>query len=693
MRRTTLAVPKPLLHILGVRHHGPGSARSVARALDQLRPDLVLIEGPVDANEVIPFAVHPSMQPPVAIVVYDPDEPSDSAFYPFAAFSPEWVAMRWALAAKSQVRFMDLPFQNRKRTEKSAEKEHESSESEADSDADLDEESGVASARPDPLNALALAAGFEDGEAWWGRLIEENSGNESTLAVFDVIREAMAQVRESDAKGSDKSRKRDGERREHEDAREAHMRRAIRAGIKEGASTIAVVCGAWHAPVLTVAALEEFSVKADDAILKAVPKRKLVATWIPWTSERLAMESGYGAGVVSPGWYQHVWTHGHAVPPVTVPDASRGSGRLVEAWLTRVARFMRAEDLDAPPASVIEAARLSVALAAMRGRTMPGLDELNESILSILCHGNPMPMEVIRRKLIVGVELGEVPEEAPSVPLQRDLAAQQKSLRLKQSADDVILELDQRKESDLAKSVLLHRLSLLKINWGERTDDLRRSLGTFRETWKLQWKPELSVAVVEAARWGNTVVEAAKAFVSDRCRRSKSLPELASLLQSLLPADLPGAMEACVARLESVGAVSGDVGHLMDAIPAMAALIRYGDVRRTETAIVEPVLRGFVGRVCAGLSPACASLDDDAAEAMREKIEAVNAALWTLENTEFLELWWDQLQRLGDADVHGLVVARCWRLLLDASRIGSEQAAARLGYALSPGNSYTTIRC
>src|SRR5690349_6304261 len=108
--------------------------------------------------------------------------------------------------------------------------------------------------------------------------------------------------------------------------------------------------------------------------------------------------------------------------------------------MSRVARLMRDDDLDASPASVIDSVRLADSLAALRGRSIASLDELGEATLSILCHGNPLPMRVIERRLIVGSRLGEVPEEAPTVPLQRDLAALQKSLRLKVSPDDAILD-------------------------------------------------------------------------------------------------------------------------------------------------------------------------------------------------------------------------------------------------------------
>ena len=31
------------VHLLGIRHHGPGSARSVLRALGEVQPDIVLV--------------------------------------------------------------------------------------------------------------------------------------------------------------------------------------------------------------------------------------------------------------------------------------------------------------------------------------------------------------------------------------------------------------------------------------------------------------------------------------------------------------------------------------------------------------------------------------------------------------------------------------------------------------------------
>ncbi|MFN0133600.1 MAG: DUF5682 family protein [Phycisphaerales bacterium] len=652
---------------LGIRHHGPGSARMVARALKELKPDAVLIEGPPDAAELLPLAGLKGMKPPVALLVYEPDTPSNAAYYPFAEFSPEWQAIRWGLASKAEVRFIDLPCANQAlgtdKSELSEEADDPSQESDAHSSV-----LNPPSAPADPLDALALAAGFSDGEAWWGKLIEERHADDDPIGLFDAIREAMAQARESMAARSPQPSDRSPAANP---AREAHMRRCIRAAVKEGFERIAVVCGAWHAPVLTAEALKKHPAKADDELLKGLPRRKIAATWVPWTYDRLCLDSGYGAGVASPGWYDHLWVHHE---------------RVAERWLTRVARLLRDEDLDASPASVIESVRLADSLAALRGRKIAGLEELGEATLSILCHGNPLPMRIIERNLIVGQRLGEVPEDAPTVPLQRDLAAQQKSLRMKVSADDALLDLDQRKDTDLARSRLLHRLTILAIPWGVLEQNQRQRDSTFHEIWKLQWKPELAVAVIEAARWGNTVAAAAAACVADKAASASNLVELTAMLDDVMLADLPRAVERLVSRIQAMSAVSADVGHLMEALPPLARVLRYGNVRKTDAALVEPLVAGLLARICAGLLPACGSLDDDAAGQMRQRIDGVHGALANLDRTDFSDAWTDALRKVGDADINGLLAGRAWRLLLDTGAEAPEAAAGRLSLALSAGN-------
>ncbi len=93
------------LHLLGIRHHGPGSARAVAAALAELAPDIVLIEGPPEADKLVELAASEEMEPPVALLAYAVDDSTRAAFWPFAVFSPEWQAIRYGLAAGAPVRF------------------------------------------------------------------------------------------------------------------------------------------------------------------------------------------------------------------------------------------------------------------------------------------------------------------------------------------------------------------------------------------------------------------------------------------------------------------------------------------------------------------------------------------------------------------------------------------------------------
>ncbi|MBX9721942.1 MAG: hypothetical protein K2X81_11145, partial [Candidatus Obscuribacterales bacterium] len=378
------------VNVFGIRHHGPGSARSLLKSLQHLQPDCILVEGPPDANHILPHILSEQMQPPVALLLYAQDDIRRAVYYPFAVFSPEWQALKYGLENGLPVRFMDLPLCHRLAIERAkyeaeiaatAKKgEEESADAEeflvvdADNpnaqDTEIGEEFNI---RLDPLSWLAKAAGYDDSERWWENLVEHRRED---LDVFAAIREAMATLR---SELSDEEMYSS----EFEVMREAHMRQTIRAAIKEGFQRIAVVCGAWHAPALTHLP----AAKEDQAILKGLPKLKIEATWIPWTHRRLAMSSGYGAGVRSPGWYHHLWTCDDLV---------------VERWLATVARLLRQKDLDASSAHIIESVRLAEALASMRGQPLPGLEEINEATQAVLCFGNPVPLKLIQDQLVVG---------------------------------------------------------------------------------------------------------------------------------------------------------------------------------------------------------------------------------------------------------------------------------------------------
>ena len=97
------------IHLLGIRHHGPGSCRNVLEYLQELQPDLILLEGPAEAETLLPCVLNEQMEPPVALLAYQPDQPQNAVFYPFAEFSPEWQTIVYALRNEVPLRFFDLP--------------------------------------------------------------------------------------------------------------------------------------------------------------------------------------------------------------------------------------------------------------------------------------------------------------------------------------------------------------------------------------------------------------------------------------------------------------------------------------------------------------------------------------------------------------------------------------------------------
>ena len=201
------------------------------------------------------------------------------------------------------------------------------------------------------------------------------------------------------------------------------MRLAIAAALKETDGAVAVVCGAWHVP-----ALREKATPADKALVAGLPKVKVIATWIPWSETRLAAASGYGAGVISPGWYAHVWQHQDSSRPPAVSGSTGIATAFTARWQARVAGLLREQGQMPSTASVIEASRLAITLAALRDFALPGLEEMREATLATLCDGEPARWQVIEDQLVIGRAIGEIDDAVPQMPLAADLARWQKRL-------------------------------------------------------------------------------------------------------------------------------------------------------------------------------------------------------------------------------------------------------------------------
>jgi hypothetical protein len=615
--------------------------------MEAQQPDCLLIEAPEDASSALEYMLHPGLNPPVAILVYDAKELKHASYLPFAEFSPEWQSAQFGLAQGLEVRFMDLPM---------GVQFHLDEEKEQLALA-LPDAAREAPEVRDPMGYMARLAGYGDSERWWEATFEQPAHDidvfETIISLNTALRDELGRIE-----------------RPMNRLREAYMRKQLRKAIKDGFKNIAVVCGAWHTPALHY--LDRFKQKDDNALLKGRKKRKTIATWIPWSYQRLAFQSGYMAGVVSPAYYELLFDKREET---------------VQYWMARVAGLLRGKGFDASAAQAVDAARLAYALAGMRGQSVAGIDAMKEAALAVFAQGSSEPLDLIEQELIIGQRVGEVPDSIPQIPLQQDMEARIRSARLTKLYKSGVPEekqLDLRKDTHLDTSHLLHQLRILDIPWGRVLEQSDGKLGSFSEYWHLHWQPEYVIRLIQAGMWGNTVEAAANNYLLKKAQDVVKLDELVALAQEALLAGVVRAFNPLVERLEDAAAVTQDVYTLMQALPVLADIQRYGDTRQTDTEAVEALIRHIVPRISIGLPPAVLNIEEEVARDWLRQLVQSNRAVSLLNAESFHKEWNRALGQIANAGpAHPLLKGLSTRILYDKSLLNGDDTANQMRYALS----------
>ncbi|MFG2867178.1 DUF5682 family protein [Streptomyces sp. NPDC048338] len=264
-------------YLLGVRHHSPALAAVVPRLLEDAGAEVVCVELPADFQPWLEHLADPETVAPVALA--GAGEAGRLAFYPFADFSPELVAVRWAREHGVEVVCCDLPLSDpgwspagtaREQGEEVDDRagvDGGTGDGEAghgtDPDADsvaggagsaggalsaepFDAPTGVLPTGPDAgetrgrasfAGALAAAGTGREGEDMWDRAVEVLAPGCSA----EAVRRA--------ALGVGWALRADGAVPATDLAREARMRQVI-AAASAGGRRVAAVIGAFHAPAL-----------------------------------------------------------------------------------------------------------------------------------------------------------------------------------------------------------------------------------------------------------------------------------------------------------------------------------------------------------------------------------------------------------------------------------------------------------
>lgn len=481
-----------------VRHHSPQCAWQVRRLIEAMRPDVVLVEGPSEANHLLGALLDEQTRPPVAFFIHSTAAGRNTGarcFVPLAAMSPEWVALREAHRLGIEARFIDLPFRARLALLGAAELEDLTLEPPLNDDRPL--------ARGKALSSLLARSGCSDFEQWWERHFESGIDYPEARAFFANLLQLGQYLRsgsEIDALTH---------------AREAHMAAVIAQAMAEGKRCL-VVCGAFHCQGI----IEQLAKTSGSP----APALSLLAQsegvhLVRYSLQRLNSTAAYAAGIPDCAYQARVWS-------LLARRRERVGDAHVQAQSSLAAELLgelQRRRLPAALPDAIDVLLMAQRLAALRGHRL-GRSEFREALLNTLVKtqldGQEQPLLEVIDKFLAGNDVGRLPATLPVAPLVKEFRQQCRRLRLPRAAGTSVeraLEL-YRSPLHREQSRLLHRLASLDVPYARYLAGPRFSaaqdLARVREVWSICWQPDTEALLTERSHYGERLVDAATA----RCR-------------------------------------------------------------------------------------------------------------------------------------------------------------------------------
>lgn len=604
----------------GVRHLSPGGSWHLLQLLEETKPDLVLIEGPSDLNDLMEPLTLPQTKPPVAIMAYTETLPIQTILYPLAVYSPEYQAILWAFEHKVECRFMDLPSSAFLALQG---KKHETEE----------EASAAGMSTGDVYERLSELSGEENQDSWWERRFEHTK---SFHAYQNGAEEFGRQLRElsNDTPFGEAENQ----------IREAFMKRVITDAEKKYPSEkIVAVTGAFH-----IAGLKTCTPMSDQEIAK-LPRLTSKSTLMPYSYYRLSSLSGYGAGNRAPNYYEQIWKE----------HASKDPLKTTYHYLSRMAALQRKKGNLASSAEVIEAVRLSLTLAKMRGSEVPTLQDLRDGAVTCMGHGNFSEISVAAADIEIGTKIGSLPEGVSKTSIQEDFNRLLKDLKLEPYRTAVAkeLELDLRENTrvktekaaflDLERSFFLHRLSLLGIQFATK-QQVHQDKGTWAEKWILQWTPEAEIQIVETALKGDTVELAAAFTLKERVEANPTITEAAKAIADACFCGMPEAVTYATSVLQGLAIDSASLSEIAETGSNLSVTIRYGSIRRLDASALVSVLQQLFLRACLILPSSCLC-NNAASDAVLQAMVHLNEIEVNHDEVD-QEQWISALTEISDRD-------------------------------------------
>ncbi|MCI8901361.1 MAG: hypothetical protein HFH76_12220 [Lachnospiraceae bacterium] len=639
-------------NFFGIRHLSPAGAYYLRGFLDERKPRLVLVEGPSDFGDMLSDIVRGETKPPIAVLAYTKEAPVRTVLYPFAEYSPEYQAIQWCHKHQVECRFMDLPSETFLAIPESGMQETEGEEG-----------------RMNVYEQLDRKSGGDGHDTFWERVMEQAGSMEA----YHLGANSFGANIRSFTEGTENDWAETA-------LREAYMRRQIRKAVDSGVEPqdIVVVTGSYH-----VEGLKNWRDADED--LSDMPKVGANHTLMPYSYYRLSTRAGYGAGNKAPAYYALLWEGLNRGEPMYA----------VYSYLIRLAEYQRGKGNPVSSASVIEAVRLAMSLAQLRGGTIASLRDLRDAAETCLGEGSVSNIILATADTEIGTAIGALPDGVSRTSIQEDFYRQLKDLKLEKyrdiTAQDLMLDLrENRRVSseksafiDLHRSFFLHRLRVIQVGFAQQ-QAVSQDNATWSEHWVVRWTPEAEIELVESALRGDTIDGAASFVMKERVENAGNMGDIALVIEDACCCGMEKAVSYATAALQRMAVDAASVEDLAKTAQRLSVVVQYGNIRRIDAKPLEPILQQLFYRACLILEQACVC-DDAASKVVITAMEQLNSAELAhdfLDNAEWIKVL-DNISERDDLNtkLSGFAAA----ILLERGSMDTRQLRTEVSRRLSKG--------
>lgn len=658
-----------------IRHLSPSCAYNLVKYLDEINPKIVLVEGPRDLTPIAKMIADDDVKPPIAMLCYTEDIPVRSILYPLAVYSPEYQAIKWSFSNEKEFRFIDMESSITLGYEEEASLKGEEKECTTKSDDEKENNTTGKKTNNTIDNIVCNNVNIYDDivkmyeeqsyESFWERNFEQNTDLES--------------FRESIIVFGDNIRNIDSNRDERNQIREKIMRFEIEKAIKDGfkQEEIVVIIGAYH----TEGIKNEKAIKVSE--LNKLKKRKALNTLMPYSYKKLSSRQGYGAGNEAPKYFEYMWDYLN----------SENISGLASFYTSSIARALRDEGKYASSANVIDSLTLANGLTYLRNGRYPVLADLRDSVKTCMSEGELAIVANHMAMIEVGTSMGSVKSDFINVALAREFDRELKRLKLEKYKTLVESEINldlrenrrvKTKEAafrDLNRSIFFNRLKLLGINFAKR----KYSREAWRENWELSWSEENDIEIVENSLLGDTLEIAASYKLYERLESTKKISEVSEILGLAYNCDLLSMVEIAVKKLQNLSVVEEDFAQIVKALLQISQQIKFTDIRKIDTKVLEPILIELFYRAALNLS-SVSECNDKYLKTVRELINDLDIVASENKDIVDYKTYIEELVSISDDDTKNSNISGfCCAILLEKGLMDNDKLDIEISRRIKRG--------